>query len=66
MLYQESYQLLHICISSGCSNVKVRNTFLTKFEIMKLKIDAFRMFMIFFKCCTKEFLNRFFPRVTRR
>ena len=40
--------------------MKVQNNFLTKFQIMK--IDAWNMFMIFFKCYTKEFL----PRVTRR
>ena len=37
----------HAQFNSGCSNMKVQNTFLTKFKIMKLKIDACSMFMIF-------------------
>ena len=34
---------------SGCSNMKVQNTFLKKFLTVKLKIDAFIFSMIFFK-----------------
>ena len=30
----------HTQVNSGCSNMKVQNTFLTKFKIMKLKIDV--------------------------
>ena len=37
----------HTQVNSDCSNMKVQNTFLTKFKIMKLKIDACSMFMIF-------------------
>ena len=46
----------HTQVNSDCSNMKVQNTFLTKFKIMKLKIDACNVF--------KEFMNRFFRRVT--
>ena len=37
----------HTQVNSGCGNMKVQNTFLTKFKIMKLKIDASNVFMIF-------------------
>ena len=37
----------HTQVNSGRGNTKVQNTFLTKFKIMKLKIDACSMFMIF-------------------
>ena len=37
----------HTQVNSGCCNMKVQKTFLTKFKIMKLKIDAFSMFKIF-------------------
>ena len=30
----------HTQVNSHCSNMKVQNIFLTKFKIMKLKIDA--------------------------
>ena len=34
--------------------MKVQNTFLTKFKIMKLKIDACSMFMIFLSAAPKN------------
>ena len=46
--------------TSNCSNMKVQNAFLTKFIIVKLKIDAFSIFIIFLKCFTKEFTDQLF------
>ena len=40
--------------------MKVQNTFLTKFKIMKLKIDAFSMFMIFLNAVPKNLWIDFF------
>ena len=37
----------HTQVKSGCGHMKVQNTFLTKFKVMKLKIDACSMFKIF-------------------
>ena len=46
---------------SGCRNMKVQNAFLTKFMVIKLKIDAVSIFVIVFKKCpTKYLMNRFF------
>ena len=44
----------HTQVNSGCSNMKVQNTFLTKFKIMKLKIDACNVFMIFLTTVPKN------------
>ena len=44
----------HAQFNSGCSNMKVQNTFLTKFKIMKLKIDACSMFMSFLSAVSKN------------
>ena len=46
--------------ASNCSNMEVQNAFLTKFIIVKLKIDAFSIFIIFLKCSTKEFTDQLF------
>ena len=44
----------HTQVNSDCSNMKVQNTFLTKFKIMKLKIDACNVFMIFLTTVPKN------------
>ena len=44
----------HTQVNSDCSNMKVQNTFLTKFKIMKLKIDACSMFMSFLSAVSKN------------
>ena len=55
---------------TGYCNMKVQNAFLTKFMIMKLRMDTFSIFSIFlssffFKYSTKEFINRLFRNATR-
>ena len=40
--------------------MEVQNAFLTKFIIVKLKIDAFSIFIIFLKCSIKEFTDQLF------
>ena len=50
----------HTQVNSGCSNIKVQNTFLTKFKIMKLKIDACSMFMTFLSAVPKNLWMDFF------
>ena len=50
----------HTQVNSGCSNMKVQNTFLTKFKIMKLKIDAFRMFTLFLRAVPNNLWIDFF------
>ena len=37
----------HTQVNSDCSNMKVQNNFLTKFKIMKLRIDACSVLIIF-------------------
>ena len=44
----------HTQVNSGCSNMKVQNTFLTKFKIMKLKIDACSVTIIFLTTVPKN------------
>ena len=50
----------HTQVNSDCSNMKVQNTFLTKFKIMKLKIDASNVFMIFLTTVPKNLWIDFF------
>ena len=50
----------HTQVNSDCSNMKVQNTFLTKFKIMKLKIDACNVFMIFLNTVPKNLWIDFF------
>ena len=50
VLYKDSFHItFFIHMSAG-----VKISFLTKFKIMKLKIETFSIFMIFLKCSTKE------------
>ena len=44
----------HTQVNSGCSNMKVQNIFLTKFKIMKLKIDACSVTIIFLTTVPKN------------
>ena len=44
----------HTQVNSDCSNMKVKSTFLTKFKIMKLKIDASNVFMTFLTTLPKN------------
>ena len=44
----------HTQVNSGCSNMKVQNTFLTKFKIMKLKIDGSNVVMNFLTTVPKN------------
>ena len=46
--------------NSASSNMKVQNAFLTKFKIMKLKIDACSVFMIFLIAVPKNLWIDFF------
>ena len=46
--------------NSVSSNMKVQNAFLTKFKIMKLKIDACSVFMIFLIAVPKNLWIDFF------
>ena len=41
-------------VNSGCSDMKVQNTFLTNFKIMKLKIDACSVTIIFLTTVPKN------------
>ena len=52
-----------IPMSVAVLTCKSKILFLAKFKIMKLKIDAFSIFM---KCSTKESMNKFFHRTIRR
>ena len=44
----------HTQVNSHCSNMKVQNTFLTKFKIMKLKIDGSNVVMNFLTTVPKN------------
>ena len=45
----------HTQVNSDCSNMKDQNTFLTKFKIMKLKIVACNVFIVFLTTAPKNF-----------
>ena len=50
----------HTQVNSARGNTKVQNTFLTKFKIMKLKIDASNVLMIFLTTVPKNLWIDFF------
>ena len=45
---------------SAVTEHEIQNTFLTKFKIMKLKIDAFNVFIIFLTTIPKNLWIDFF------